>query len=180
LRLACARRLAPRLTLSCRLALTHWLAFGLALACILAQPHRLPFGRHLAGVAGFVALARRLARLARYCRAEIARHWNARLSGAPDFGGKAGERIGRAWLAARRRGRRGQCGLGRPGCGLLRGWNTLRPRRRRRLARRCDGAHDIGLDHHVAPPADHEEVLDIVAPDQDEAAASGRRSALNH
>jgi hypothetical protein len=180
LRLAYARRLAPRLTLSCRFALTHWLAFGLALARILARSYRLAFGRHLAGGAGVVALTRRPTRLARSCRAEIARHWNARLSGAPDFACKAGERIGRAWLAARRRGRRGQCGLGRPGCGLLRGWNTLRPRRRQRLAHRCGDAHDIGLNHHVAPPADHEEVLDIVAPDQDEAAASGRRSALNH
>jgi hypothetical protein len=78
LRLAHARRLAPRLTLSCRFALTHWLAVGLALACILARSHRLVFGRHLAGGAGVVALARRLARLTRSC-----------------LGGKAGERIGR-------------------------------------------------------------------------------------
>jgi hypothetical protein len=60
------------------LALTYWLAFGIAITRILTRPHRLAFGRHLACVAGFVALARRLARLTRSC-----------------LGGKAGERIGR-------------------------------------------------------------------------------------
>jgi hypothetical protein len=35
------------------------------------------------------------------------------------------------------------------------------------LARR-GGAYDVGLDHDVARPADHQQVLDIVATDQDQ------------
>jgi hypothetical protein len=43
--------------------------------------------------------------------------------------------------------------------------------RGRRFAGRGAGAHDVHLDHDVGRPADHQEMLDIVAADQDELAA---------
>ena len=42
----------------------------------------------------------------------------------------------------------------------------------RDVARRGDRAHDIGFDDDVGRPADHQQMLDIVAPDQDEPAAA--------
>ena len=43
---------------------------------------------------------------------------------------------------------------------------------------RC--AHDIGLHHHVGRAADHHEMLDIVAPDQNQAAASVDGCRIDH
>ena len=45
------------------------------------------------------------------------------------------------------------------------------------VARRRDCAHDIGFDHDVGRAADHQQMLDIVAPDQNAAAAGHRRVA---
>ncbi len=48
------------------------------------------------------------------------------------------------------------------------------------VARRRHGAHDIGFDDDVAWPADHHQVLDIVAPHQNEAAASVDAGVVDH
>ena len=55
------------------------------------------------------------------------------------------------------------------------GGAPVRPR-----ARRTRGAHDIGFDHDVGRTADHQEMLDIVAADQDEPAASVDRCRVDH
>ena len=40
------------------------------------------------------------------------------------------------------------------------------------LARRREGAVDLGFDQNVVRAADHDEVFDVVTPDQDELALS--------
>ena len=42
------------------------------------------------------------------------------------------------------------------------------------------GAHDIGFDHDVARAADHQQMLDIVAADQDQPAASVDGRGIDH
>ena len=50
----------------------------------------------------------------------------------------------------------------------------------RLVTRRAHGAHDILLDHHIGRPADHQQMLDIVAPDDDELPASIHRGRIDH
>ena len=45
---------------------------------------------------------------------------------------------------------------------------------------RADGAHDIGLDHHVGRTADHQQMFDIVAADQHQAPASVDCGRIDH
>jgi len=54
--------------------------------------------------------------------------------------------------------------------------------RHRNVARRIDrhGAHDVLLDHEIARAADQQQMFDIVAPHQHEAAASVDRRGVDH
>ena len=111
-------------------------------------------------------------------------------------GGPGGRRISSAKEG--RAGRGGGSGI--TGSGLIeiaagRFWlapggvrQRRNPRRRlggagralRNLVARRHGAHDVGLDDDVAGAADHQEVLDIVAADQHEAAAAIDRGGVDH
>ena len=55
-----------------------------------------------------------------------------------------------------------------------------RPDGRRDVARRCDRAHDIGFDDDVGRAADHQQMFDIVAPDQNEPAAAVDAGVIDH
>jgi hypothetical protein len=48
-----------------------------------------------------------------------------------------------------------------------------------RFARR-GGTHDVSLDHHIGTPADHHQVLRIVAPDQDQSPVRIDNGGLDH
>jgi hypothetical protein len=48
-----------------------------------------------------------------------------------------------------------------------------------RFARR-GGRRDVGLDHHIGPPADHHQVFRIVAPDQDQSPVRIDNGGLDH
>ena len=50
----------------------------------------------------------------------------------------------------------------------------------RHLIARRHGTDDIGFDHEVAGTADHDEMFDIVAPDQHQAAAAIDRGGIDH
>src|SRR5262249_52371636 len=54
------------------------------------------------------------------------------------------------------------------------------PRRGLALRRHRNGAHDILFDDHVGRSANEDEMLDVVAANQDEAAASVDRSRIDH
>jgi hypothetical protein len=52
---------------------------------------------------------------------------------------------------------------------------------RRGVTRACRGrAHDVGLDHHVGRAANHQQMLDVVAADDDELAPSVDRRGIDH
>ena len=53
-------------------------------------------------------------------------------------------------------------------------------RPRRQLIASSHGAHDIGFDDDVSRTADHQEMLDVVAPYQDQTAASVHRGRIDH
>jgi hypothetical protein len=116
---------------------------------------------------------------------------------AADLGGQARERVGWAHRAKRRLRHRNAVGLLLPQRGLVDGetrgaLGAQRMRLRRRgfglggpgggvaVSRGRARAHDVGLHHHVGRPADHQEMLDVVAADDDELPAAVDVGGIDH
>jgi hypothetical protein len=74
----------------------------------------------------------------------------------------------------------GRVGQGSDSRRQLGGGGGGNARARRQLLARRACAHDIGFDHDVARAADHQEMLDIVAPDQDQAPSSVDSGSIDH
>ena len=121
---------------------------------------------------------------ARFWRTRLgdARLWRARFRrararqrlGPPETCARGG--LGRRPAILFGRGRAVRNGAGR--CGFVqarRAWH-------RHVARRIDrhGAHDVLLDHEVARTANHQQMLDIIAPDQHQAAPAIDRGGVDH
>jgi hypothetical protein len=99
--------------------------------------------------------------------------------------------IGDRLLTRTRRRRRGRRRLGmrlqRPHVAFTK-WHGARQRigRRGRRPRRCDvtrsggDPHDVRFDHDVGRAADHDEVLDVVAADEDKPAAAIHGGRIDH